>query len=156
MQAPLLRQLAVANQSLGGGRIGVVAEREVDQMELDIKSQNIDMLGTTVDYYSGSRLDSEVLHKVNWVYYDCWRRPSARPCILAVEEFHISHPIYMFCIINSGFVLTKFWLVRLLQTSISNASSIIILAEGQVADEVRWYLLVYLHLWSRKQASTIM
>lgn len=65
MQAPLLRQLAVANQSLGGGWIGVVAEREVDQMELDMKTQNIDMYGTTVDYYSGSRLDSEVLRKVH-------------------------------------------------------------------------------------------
>lgn len=45
----------------------------------------------------------------------------------------------MFTIINSGFVLTKFRLslVQLLQTSISDASSIIILAEGQVADEVR-------------------
>lgn len=55
----------MANQSLGGGWIGVVAEREVDQMELDMKTQNIDMFGTTVDYYSGSRLDSEVLRKVH-------------------------------------------------------------------------------------------
>lgn len=81
----------------------------------------------------------------------CW---SAHACILAFEEFHISHPIYMFTNSNSGFVLTKFQLslVQLLQTSISDASSIIILAEGQVADEVRWYLLEYLHSWSRKQA----
>lgn len=66
MQAPLLRQLAVANQSLGGGVIGVLANRDVQQMEQDIKSHDIDFLGTTVNFYPGSRLNSEALQKV-WV-----------------------------------------------------------------------------------------
>ncbi|KAG0585160.1 hypothetical protein M758_3G263300 [Ceratodon purpureus] len=63
--ASLLRQLAVANQSLGGGEITVVAAVDVERMEQEHKRENIDMLGTSVRFICGSRHDTEILRKAS-------------------------------------------------------------------------------------------
>ena len=63
--ASLLRQLAVANQSLGGGEITVVAAVELERMEQEYKLENIDMLGTSVRFLCGNRHDVEILHKAS-------------------------------------------------------------------------------------------
>lgn len=61
----LLRQLAVANESLGGGEITVVAAVELEQMEQEFKQRNIDMLGTSVRFVCGSRHDTKMLRKAS-------------------------------------------------------------------------------------------
>jgi len=61
----LLRQLAVANQSLGGGEITVVAALELKPMEQEFTRHNIDMLGTTVKFLCGSRHDTKTLRKAS-------------------------------------------------------------------------------------------
>ncbi|XP_024364493.1 probable ion channel CASTOR [Physcomitrium patens] len=63
--ASLLRQLAVANESLGGGKITVVAARELEQMQLAHKLHNTDMLGTTVTYICGSCLNTQILREAS-------------------------------------------------------------------------------------------
>ncbi|KAJ7520576.1 hypothetical protein O6H91_19G011200 [Diphasiastrum complanatum] len=52
----LLKQLAIANQSLGGGVVVVLAERDKEQMELDIAKLEFDFMGTSVICRSGSPL----------------------------------------------------------------------------------------------------
>lgn len=61
----LLRQLAVANQSLNGGEITIVAAVELSLMEQEFKKQNIDMLGTTVQFLCGSRHDTQTLRSAS-------------------------------------------------------------------------------------------
>lgn len=57
----LLRQLAVANQSLGGGEITVLAALELALMQQEFALHNVDMLGTTVKFLCGSRHDKKTL-----------------------------------------------------------------------------------------------
>ncbi|KAK6130598.1 hypothetical protein DH2020_035690 [Rehmannia glutinosa] len=52
----LLNQLAIANDSLGGGIVVVMAERDKEEMELDIAKMEFDFRGTSVICRSGSPL----------------------------------------------------------------------------------------------------
>ncbi|KAK2997724.1 hypothetical protein RJ639_026243, partial [Escallonia herrerae] len=61
----LLNQLAIANESLGGGIVVVMAEREKEEMELDIAKMEFDFRGTSVICRSGSPLILADLKKVS-------------------------------------------------------------------------------------------
>ncbi|CAN0888197.1 Ion channel CASTOR [Linum grandiflorum] len=61
----LLNQLAIANDSLGGGTIVVMAERDKEEMELDIGKMEFDFKGTSVICRSGSPLILADLKKVS-------------------------------------------------------------------------------------------
>ncbi|KAK1295406.1 putative ion channel CASTOR [Acorus calamus] len=61
----LLNQLAIANESLGGGTIVVMAERDKEEMEIDIAKMEFDLKGTSVICRSGSPLILADLKKVS-------------------------------------------------------------------------------------------
>ncbi|XP_062090122.1 ion channel CASTOR-like isoform X1 [Humulus lupulus] len=61
----LLNQLAIANESLGGGVVVVMAERDKEEMELDIAKMEFDFKGTSVICRSGSPLILVDLKKVS-------------------------------------------------------------------------------------------
>ncbi|XP_038970212.1 probable ion channel CASTOR isoform X4 [Phoenix dactylifera] len=61
----LLNQLAIANESLGGGTVVVMAERDKEEMELDISKMEFDFKGTSVICRSGSPLILADLKKVS-------------------------------------------------------------------------------------------
>ncbi|PTQ28100.1 hypothetical protein MARPO_0173s0003 [Marchantia polymorpha] len=61
----LLKQLSIANQSMGGGVVVVLAEREKEEMELDIAKMEFDFMGTSVICRSGSPLIMADLKKVS-------------------------------------------------------------------------------------------
>lgn len=59
-----MNQLAIANESLGGGIVVVMAERDKEEMELDIAKMEFDFKGTSVICRSGSPLILADLKKV--------------------------------------------------------------------------------------------
>lgn len=59
-----MKQLSIANQSMGGGVVVVLAEREKEEMELDIAKMEFDFMGTSVICRSGSPLIMADLKKV--------------------------------------------------------------------------------------------
>ncbi|XP_066365721.1 probable ion channel CASTOR isoform X2 [Miscanthus floridulus] len=61
----LLNQIAIANESLGGGTIVVMAERDKEEMETDIAKMEFDLKGTAVICRSGSPLILADLKKVS-------------------------------------------------------------------------------------------
>ncbi|XP_027350217.1 ion channel CASTOR isoform X1 [Abrus precatorius] len=61
----LLNQLAIANESMGGGTVAVMAERDKEEMELDIAKMEFDFKGTSVICRSGSPLILADLKKVS-------------------------------------------------------------------------------------------
>ncbi|KAK9286930.1 hypothetical protein L1049_015338 [Liquidambar formosana] len=61
----LLKQLAIANKSIGGGVIVVLAERDREEMEMDIAKLEFDFMGTSVICRSGSPLILADLMKVS-------------------------------------------------------------------------------------------
>ncbi|CAN4125143.1 unnamed protein product [Withania somnifera] len=61
----LLKQLAVANKSIGGGVVVVLAERDKEEMEIDIAKLEFDFMGTSVICRSGSPLILADLKKVS-------------------------------------------------------------------------------------------
>ncbi|PON57130.1 CASTOR ion channel [Trema orientale] len=61
----LLNQLAIANESLGGRMVVVMAERDKEEMELDIAKMEFDFKGTSVICRSGSPLILADLKKVS-------------------------------------------------------------------------------------------
>ncbi|VVB15507.1 unnamed protein product [Arabis nemorensis] len=61
----LLKQLAIANKSIGGGVVVVLAERDKEEMEIDISKFEFDLMGTSVIYRSGSPLILADLKKVS-------------------------------------------------------------------------------------------
>ncbi|KAI3511444.1 hypothetical protein L1887_18597 [Cichorium endivia] len=61
----LLNQLAIANESLGGGIVVVMAERDKEEMELDIAKMEFDFRETSVICRSGSPLILADLKKVS-------------------------------------------------------------------------------------------
>ncbi|KAL3341640.1 hypothetical protein AABB24_025924 [Solanum stoloniferum] len=65
LQGSLLNQLAIANESLGGGTVVVMAERDKEEMELDIAKMEFDFRGTSVICRSGSPLILADLKKVS-------------------------------------------------------------------------------------------
>lgn len=65
----MLNQLSIANESLGGGIIVVMAERDKEEMELDIGKMEFDFKGTSVICRSGSPLILADLKKVCALFY---------------------------------------------------------------------------------------
>lgn len=63
-QGSLLNQLAIANMSLGGGIVVVMAEKDKEEMEVDIAKMEFDFRGTSVICRSGSPLILADLKKV--------------------------------------------------------------------------------------------
>ncbi|KAE8706619.1 putative ion channel POLLUX [Hibiscus syriacus] len=61
----LLKQLAIANKSVGGGVVVVLAERDKEEMEIDIAKLEFDFMGTSVICRSGSPLILADLKKVS-------------------------------------------------------------------------------------------
>ncbi|XP_034685053.1 ion channel CASTOR-like isoform X1 [Vitis riparia] len=61
----LLNQLSIANESLDGGIVVVMAERDKEEMELDIAKMEFDFRGTSVICRSGSPLILADLKKVS-------------------------------------------------------------------------------------------
>ncbi|RID74499.1 hypothetical protein BRARA_B01595 [Brassica rapa] len=61
----LLKQLAIANKSIGGGVVVVLAERDKEEMENDIAKFEFDLMGTSVICRSGSALILADLKKVS-------------------------------------------------------------------------------------------
>ncbi len=59
-----MKQLAIANKSIGGGVIVVLAERDKEEMEMDIAKLEFDFMGTSVICRSGSPLILADLKKV--------------------------------------------------------------------------------------------
>lgn len=59
-----MKQLAIANKSVGGGVIVVLAEKEKEEMEMDIAKLEFDFMGTSVICRSGSPLILADLKKV--------------------------------------------------------------------------------------------
>lgn len=68
-QGSLLNQLAIANESLGGGTVVVMAERDKEEMELDIAKMEFDFKGTSVICRSGSPLILADLKKVIFFFF---------------------------------------------------------------------------------------
>jgi hypothetical protein len=60
----LLKQLSIANQSIGGGVVVVLSERDKEEMEMDIAKLEFDFKGTSVICRSGSPLILADLKKV--------------------------------------------------------------------------------------------
>lgn len=65
IQGSLLNQLAIANESLGGGTVVIMAERDKEEMEVDISKMEFDFRGTSVICRSGSPLILADLKKVS-------------------------------------------------------------------------------------------
>ncbi|XP_050376558.1 ion channel DMI1-like [Argentina anserina] len=61
----LLKQLAIANKSVDGGVVVVLAERDKEEMEIDIAKLEFDFMGTSVICRSGSPLILADLKKVS-------------------------------------------------------------------------------------------
>uniref|UniRef100_A0A0E0KLG5 RCK N-terminal domain-containing protein n=1 Tax=Oryza punctata TaxID=4537 RepID=A0A0E0KLG5_ORYPU len=61
----LLNQIAIANESLGGGTIVVMAEKDKEEMEADIAKMEFDLKGTAIICRSGSPLILADLKKVS-------------------------------------------------------------------------------------------
>ncbi|XP_022956414.1 ion channel CASTOR-like isoform X3 [Cucurbita moschata] len=61
----LLNQISIANESLGGGTVVVMAERDKEEMELDIAKMEFDFKGTSVICRTGSPLILADLKKVS-------------------------------------------------------------------------------------------
>ncbi|KAK4337826.1 hypothetical protein RND71_042313 [Anisodus tanguticus] len=61
----LLKQLAIANKSIGGGVVVVLAERDKEEMEMDIAKLEFNFMGTSVICRSGSPLILADLKKVS-------------------------------------------------------------------------------------------
>uniref|UniRef100_A0A1D1YAC8 Putative ion channel POLLUX n=1 Tax=Anthurium amnicola TaxID=1678845 RepID=A0A1D1YAC8_9ARAE len=61
----LIKQLSIANKSIGGGVVVVLAERDKEEMEMDIAKLEFDFMGTSVICRSGSPLILADLKKVS-------------------------------------------------------------------------------------------
>lgn len=59
-----MKQLAIANKSIGGGVVVVLAENDKEEMEMDIAKLEFDLMGTSVICRSGSPLILADLKKV--------------------------------------------------------------------------------------------
>lgn len=67
----MLNQLSIANESLDGGIVVVLAERDKEEMELDIAKMEFDFRGTSVICRSGSPLILADLKKVGILAIGC-------------------------------------------------------------------------------------
>ena len=66
-----MKQLAIANKSIGGGVIVVLAERDKEEMEMDIAKLEFDLMETSIICRSGSPLILADLKKVLLVFGIC-------------------------------------------------------------------------------------
>lgn len=69
-----MKQLAIANKSIGGGVVVVLAERDKEEMEMDISKLEFDFMGTSVICRSGSPLilaDLKKVHKTSICRFPC-------------------------------------------------------------------------------------
>ncbi|WJZ88292.1 hypothetical protein VitviT2T_007607 [Vitis vinifera] len=85
----LLNQLSIANESLDGGIVVVLAERDKEEMELDIAKMEFDFRGTSVICRSGSPLILADLKKVGILAIGCSYNVSvskARAIIVLAED----------------------------------------------------------------------
>lgn len=64
-----MKQLAIANKSIGGGVVVVLAERDKEEMEMDIAKLEFSFMGTSVICRSGSPLILADLKKVKLKYF---------------------------------------------------------------------------------------
>ncbi|XP_073314114.1 ion channel CASTOR-like [Primulina huaijiensis] len=80
---PLLNQLAIANESLGGGIVVDMAYRDKEEMELAIAKMEFQFRGTSVICRSGGPLILADLKKVSV--------SKARAIIVLVEDVNVDH-----------------------------------------------------------------
>eukprot|EP00123_Amoebidium_parasiticum_P016867 comp23617_c2_seq1/m.40189 comp23617_c2_seq1/g.40189 ORF comp23617_c2_seq1/g.40189 comp23617_c2_seq1/m.40189 type:complete len:773 (-) comp23617_c2_seq1:135-2453(-) len=78
---PILKELSLANESMGGGTVVVLAERDKEDMEQEIKDSEIDFLGTEIICRSGSPILMSELRKVSAV--------SAKSTIVLAEDDNV-------------------------------------------------------------------
>lgn len=109
-----MKQLAIANKSIGGGVVVVLAERDKEEMEMDIAKLEFDFMGTSVICRSGSPLILADLKKVNSIL------------LIGLSSLIILTGIHMVIIITS-------------QVSVSKARAIIVLATDENADQVLYF-----------------
>lgn len=84
IQGSLLNQLAIANESLGGGIVVVMAERDKEEMESDIAKMEFDFRETSVICRSGSPLilaDLKKVQKLINVVYDIQTKQKHNNCL---------------------------------------------------------------------------
>ncbi|PPR84467.1 hypothetical protein GOBAR_AA36239 [Gossypium barbadense] len=72
LEGSLLKQLAIANKSVGGGVVVVLAERDKEEMEMEIAKLEFDFMGTSVICRSGSPLILADLKKVENINLRRW------------------------------------------------------------------------------------
>lgn len=95
LQGSLLKQLAIANKSVGGGVVVILAERDKEEMELDIAKLEFDFMGTSVICRSGSPLILADLKKVRWVsLIFLLYTTSTNVVVLFVEGFNTMYFIF--------------------------------------------------------------
>lgn len=61
---PILRQICLANESIGGSSIVILAEREKEEMESEIARNGLEFLGSQIICRSGNPLLKHDLDKV--------------------------------------------------------------------------------------------
>lgn len=110
-----MKQLAIANKSIGGGVVVVLAERDKEEMEMDIAKLEFDFMGTSVICRSGSPLILADLKKVN--------------TILLVDFIVL---LIILMVIHMVIIITS-------QVSVSKARAIIVLATDENADQVLYF-----------------
>lgn len=87
LQGSLLKQLAIANKSVGGGVVVVLAERDKEEMEIDIAKLEFDFMGTSVICRSGSPLILADLKKVHYSSFDIFLMYSRLLVIISIGTF---------------------------------------------------------------------
>ena len=65
---PIIRQICLANESIGGSSIVILSEREKEEMEADIMRNDIDFKGSKIICRSGNPLLKHDLDKVTHIY----------------------------------------------------------------------------------------
>ncbi|CAI6000089.1 unnamed protein product [Closterium sp. NIES-65] len=151
--ASLLKQLAVANESMGGGVVVVMAERDKEEMESEISKMEFALKGTSVICRSGSPLVLADLKKV--APSTARRAPSSLgSCLVLADMKKVSvtlrtaRPLIVPAEAQSRSALTPprfspplprrsgspLVLADLKKVSVSTARSLIVLAEAENAD----------------------
>ncbi|CAI5968177.1 unnamed protein product, partial [Closterium sp. NIES-65] len=116
--ASLLKQLAVANESMGGGVVVVMSEREKEEMESEIQKMEFNFRGTTAE--NADAADARALRVVLSL---CSALPLPLPLL------SLSPPPLPSAPLRSPLVLAD-----LKKVSVSTARALIVLAEAENAD----------------------
>ncbi|CAI5962161.1 unnamed protein product, partial [Closterium sp. NIES-65] len=118
VMASLLKQLAVANESMGGGVVVVMSEREKEEMESEIQKMEFNFRGTTAE--NADAADARALRVVLSL---CSALPLPLPLL------SLSPPPLPSAPLRSPLVLAD-----LKKVSVSTARALIVLAEAENAD----------------------